>query len=150
MKNRTLAAEIAQCVDAWKNCQKSGLTEWESKWDDRITVLERQLPSGSGIDCGTKIDRDRTTRERVVLTFSFHHMDENGYYDGWTEHTVVITPSFSGLDLRITGRDRNYIKEYLYQTYEYELSRVIETHLDHYVIHRDFGAVGDMCYAVRF
>lgn len=45
-------------------------------------------------------------------------MNENGMYDGWTEHKAIIKPSLVfGLDLKITGRDRNGIKEYLHDTF---------------------------------
>jgi hypothetical protein len=41
-------------------------------------------------------------------------MNEGGYYDGWTEHQVIITPSLQhGFDVRVTGQDRNEIKDYL-------------------------------------
>jgi hypothetical protein len=50
-------------------------------------------------------------------------MDENGMYAGWGDYTAVIRPAFHGIDLTIKGRNRNDIKEYLYQTYEYALTR---------------------------
>jgi hypothetical protein len=53
-------------------------------------------------------------------------MNDGGFYDGWTEHTVVVTPSFRGINLRISGRDRNQIKEYLYETYDYALTRLVQ------------------------
>jgi hypothetical protein len=84
------------------------------------------LPSGSGIDSGTKIDLDKSHAEKIIFYFGFHHMDENGFYDGWTEHTLVVTPSFTGINLRIGGRDRNQIKEYLYDTYDYALTCEVE------------------------
>jgi hypothetical protein len=42
-------------------------------------------------------------------------MDENGYYCGWTEHNIILTPNFGSFDMRITGKDKNGIKDYLYQ-----------------------------------
>jgi hypothetical protein len=45
-------------------------------------------------------------------------MNDVGYYDGWTEHTVTVTGSLtSGYKMTISGRDRNDIKEYLYETF---------------------------------
>lgn len=39
-------------------------------------------------------------------------MNDAGYYDGWTSYRVTVYPSFVyGLDIRISGRDRNGIKE---------------------------------------
>ena len=77
------------------------------------------LPSGSGFDNGTSIDLQRSNPCRVVLETSFHHMDENGFYDGWTDHDVVIRPSLvHGFDLRVTGRDRNDVKGYIGEAFD--------------------------------
>lgn len=86
--------------------------------DLEIKVLvERYLPSGSGWNTGTKLD-DKSTGERLVFYGSFDHMNDIGYYDGWTEHSIIVTPSLQwGFELRITGRDRNGIKEYLHDLF---------------------------------
>jgi hypothetical protein len=123
---KTLYQEIASRIQAYNNCIKSGNTEWEHKHLDVLTKLESHLPSGSGFDSGTQIDVDRSNDKRIILTTSFHHMDEYGGYDGWTEHEIWITPSFQGIDLRITGRDLNEFKDYCYQTFEYCLTRPVE------------------------
>ena len=71
------------------------------------------MPSGSGVDSGTKL-LDNSTPDRLVFQADFHHMDENGFYDGWTEHQIIVTPSLAyGFNVRITGRNRNEIKDYL-------------------------------------
>ncbi len=118
--------EIASRINAYYNCVNSGNTMWASKHLTVIEKLSKELPSGSGFDSGTQIDVDRSNDKRIILTTSFHHMDEHGGYDGWTEHEVWITPSFQGIDLRITGRDRNEFKDYCYQTFEYCLTRPVE------------------------
>lgn len=53
-------------------------------------------------------------------------MNENGYYDGWTEHTVTVVPTFDGVDIRIGGRNRNDIKEYMHQTFDQALRTDVE------------------------
>ncbi len=105
---------IAQALAAKVNCEKSGNQEWRERWADRITRLCREhLPSGAGLS-GVSIDWDASKPERLAFLTSFHHMHESGMYDGWTDHSLIVTPSFvSGFDLRITGRNRNGIKEYL-------------------------------------
>jgi hypothetical protein len=50
----------------------------------------------------------------------------DGYYDGWTDHTVKVYPDWSGVRLNITGRNRNDIKDYLYETWDYALSQEID------------------------
>lgn len=82
---------------------------------ERLDLIEREyLPSGSGIDAGCKVLVEESREDRLVIQTAFHHMDENGYYDGWTHHKAIITPSLLyGFDVRITGRDKRGIKEYL-------------------------------------
>lgn len=125
MPTKTLIKAIASRIDARRNClakipnAKTGeglpAVEWFGKHTDWLHAAEKKyLPSGAGIDSGTKIDLDHSTGDRIVFTTSYHHMDQNGMYDGWTEHTVTVRPSFVyGLDIRISGRDRNQIKDYL-------------------------------------
>ena len=115
-------AQISKIFAAYLNCKKSEKhKEWEGKHEDKLNEIFNNLPSGSGIDSGMKFDWNKSKPEKLIFTFGFHHMDENGGYDGWTDHTLVITPSFSsGYDLRITGKDRNMVKEYLYDLF-YEL-----------------------------
>lgn len=83
--------------------------------EERLEMIEREyLPSGSGIDAGCKILVEESHKNRLVIQTEFHHMNEAGFYDGWTSHKVIVTPSLIyGFDLRITGRDKNSIKEYL-------------------------------------
>jgi len=116
-----LYQELASLITARNNCIKSNNGERLDKHGASIEHLVRNyMPSGSGIDCGTKLDLDASKPNRLVFYFSYHHMNDVGMYDSWTEHTLIVTPSLiSGIDLRITGRDRNQIKEYLYETYQY-------------------------------
>ena len=109
--------QFAAILEAKKNCQKSGNKEWEVKHDDRLCQMFENFPSGGGIDSPSNFLEDESTAQRLVFSFSYHHMNENGYYDGWTDHKLIITPVFGGFDLRITGRDKNGVKEYLYDLF---------------------------------
>lgn len=82
-------------------------------------LCKEWLPSGSGFDAGTEI-RVATTY-KIILKADFHHMDENGFYDGWTEHNVTAIPTFHGNDIKVSGKDRNQIKEYIAETFQYAL-----------------------------
>lgn len=108
---------LSSWIQARKNCLTSGNTEWYNKWDDRINEECKKLPSGSGIDAGMKLLTDDCTDKKIIFSFGYHHMNENGFYDGWTEHRLIITPAFGDLDLRITGRDRYNTKDYLYDLF---------------------------------
>ncbi len=120
-----------------ENCRRSGNSEWLASHTATIDSLVKDfMPSGSGIDCGTKFDWDASSCERqaageypsrLVFLFSFHHMNENGMYDGWTEHKAIVRPSLQfGFSLTITGRNRNGIKEYLHEVFSADLSAELE------------------------
>ncbi len=125
---RYLYSELAGLITARQNCRVSFNDEWFHKNTDKILELVKEfMPSGSGIDSGTKIDLDASTGEKLVFTFSYHHMNEGGMYDGWTEHIAYVTPSLQfGVYLRITGRNRNYIKEYLYDVFQNALTEQVD------------------------
>ena len=107
------AAKNNAPIETWKNHQK-----WFNSHSYAIDELMKTAPSGAGIDCGTKIDLDRSTSEKLVFSLSYHHMNDAGYYDGWTEHTLIVRPSLQfGISLTISGRDRNEIKDYLHEVY---------------------------------
>lgn len=110
-------AKLYAALIAMNNCTLSGNHEWAEKWDDYILSECKKLPSGSGIAAGMKLVREESEKQKIVFSFSFHHLNEDGYYDGWTDHKLIIKPVFGGIDLRITGRDRNQVKEYLYQLF---------------------------------
>ena len=94
---------------------------------EEIKRLLDELPSGSGWDMGTKLDGPASSAEKLVLYGEFHHMNDGGYYDGWTDHQIIVTPSLqSGFKLRITGRDRNQIKDYLYEMFDFALRQETE------------------------
>lgn len=118
----TLAERIASRIAARANCERSGNAEWFQHHGEALETLRAELPSGSGFDTGTIIDLGKSTAEKLVLHTSFHHMDEFGGYDGWTDHTVTVRPSFIlGLDVSVSGRDRNGIKDYIHETFMHAL-----------------------------
>ncbi len=99
---------------AVKRCTESQHQALES-WEAYARKLNNMLPSGSGFDAGCKIISCSDTR--LVISADFHHMDDNGYYCGWSEHTVIIEASLAhGFSLRVTGKNKRNIKEYLADT----------------------------------
>lgn len=110
-----LYQHIASRLAAIENCRKHGNSEWIDRHTEWIEdILKEKLPSGSGFDSGTLLNWERSTPNKLIFLTSFHHMDEHGGYDGWTEHEVIVTPDLaSGFNLRVTGRDRNGIKDYI-------------------------------------
>lgn len=115
MAANTIARLIASACDARLRCIRENNHEWHDKHENFITLAtERYLPHGSGFDNGTTFDFGASTGEKLVFHTSYHHMDENEMYDGWTEHTVTVRASLIfGIDVRIGGKNRNDIKEYI-------------------------------------
>ena len=119
---------IASAFQARLNCEKSGNTEWHGRHADRIESLVQELaPSGSGFDNGTSFNMEESKPERLVFDTAFHHMNDGGYYDGWSHHKVIVTPSLVfGFDMRITGQNKRDIKEYMLDVFSEFLSKNID------------------------
>jgi hypothetical protein len=117
---------LASKIDARIRCDDNGNSEWFERHEEAIRKLTNELPHGSGIDGENEIDLGKSTGEKIVIHTSFHHMNENGMYDGWTDHTLTVRPSLiHGFTMSISGPNRNDIKEYLYETFSYDLNREI-------------------------
>jgi len=119
MSKVSIAAAISRGLQAMANCEHSGNTEWLPKHRERVlAIVKATAPSGSGIDCGTELDLENSTSERLVFTLSFHHMNEHGSYDGWSNHEIVVKSSLAfGLDVKVKGQNRNDVKDYLHEVY---------------------------------
>ena len=108
-----LYQKIASLLRSIESCRNTGNATWEANHTATLEDLMEEMPSGSGVDSGTKL-LDSSTPDCLIFQADFHHMDENGFYDGWTEHQIIVTPSLAyGFNVRITGRNRNDIKDYL-------------------------------------
>ena len=127
-RTKTLAAWIAETSDWAERAENNLNAQWGDIARARLDQLVSMLPSGSGIDCGTKLVS--ASASKIVLECSFHHMNDGGYYDGWTEHRITVRPTFGGMDISISGRNRNDIKEYLHETYHYALSAMVTETVD--------------------
>lgn len=131
MLKRRVYCAIAQTLMALRNCEKSHDEKPENErkhWadmcdmhEDRIeAIVKANLPHGSGFDSGTKFDFEQSTPDRLIFGADFHHMNDGGYYDGWSIHQVIVTPSLAfGFNIRITGRDRRQIKDYIAETFNH-------------------------------
>lgn len=114
---------IARAGDALDYCAKRGSEEWVQVWEDLLAQCEELLPSGSGFDAGTKIEY--ASASKIVLKTAYHHMID-GYYDEWTEHVITVLPNFMyDFDLKIGGRNKNDIKEYIADVFYEALRREV-------------------------
>jgi hypothetical protein len=126
--------KIASTVQALKNCIDSNNEEWHDKHLESIKRIEKDfLPSGSGIDSGCQIDIQKSLQHKIVINSGYHIMNQNGYYDGWIDFKVIITPSFQDFNLKIIGpfsklKDPS-LKEYLEDIFSTSLLKKIESSL---------------------
>jgi hypothetical protein len=118
-KTIPLYAAIASLLATIDRCRSNNNIEWRDRHQDTLdAMLKRHLPSGSGIDAGSHLLIEECKSNKLVFSADFHHMTEHGFYDGWSYHQVIVTPSLEfGAVIKITGRDRNNIKEYLAEVF---------------------------------
>ena len=115
-KEKPIFQVLAERMGAYRRCvanpEKYG--EWESKNVDQIEAIVKQyFPSGSTIDF------DASTDEKLVFHTSYHHMNDGEFYDGWTEHRVIVRPSLSvGFLLTIGGPNHNQIKDLIADNFD--------------------------------
>lgn len=94
---------------------------------DSLRSIMKSAPSGAGIDAGTQLNTEMSTSEKLVFNTSFHHMNDAGCYDGWTEHTVIVRASLTeGIELRVQGRNRNDVKDYLHAVFYHWLRELTD------------------------
>lgn len=126
--------QIASSLDAYRYClERHGkpgwghLSEWIDKHANRaFDATHLYLPEGSGFDGGTNLEIDKCTDDKLVFSTAFHHMDEFGYYDGWTNHTVTVRASLvHGITIKVSGRDKNNIKDYIAECFDQSLRMTI-------------------------
>lgn len=121
--NRPLYQHFASLLQAIENCKKTGNKEWLDK--HRATLKQLiiiYLPSGAGFDRGTAFKLDLSNPEKLVFETDFHHMNDHGYYDGWTTHRVTVTGGLLGLNIKISGPNRNDIKDHIHEVFDYALT----------------------------
>jgi len=108
--------KIAQELRVIENPNASEL--WRKRAFANLEYIGKELlPSGSGFDSGCEIILDKSTPNKIFIRCDFHHMNNDGYYDGWSYHTCIITPDLAyDHDMKVTGRDKRDIKSYILDT----------------------------------
>jgi hypothetical protein len=123
-----LYRKLACLILAIDNCEFAGNVVWRDKHLATLeTLVAKHMPSGSGFDEGTKLVLDDSSPDQLVFKTSFHHMNNNGMYSGWTHHTVTVKPSLTyGFTLKISGRDRKNIKDIIADEFQQSLITEVE------------------------
>lgn len=131
MMEKPVAYQIAATAVAHQNCVRSGNSVWRKRHKARLDKIEREcLPYGTRIVSATA--------NELVFETSYHHMNEHGYYCGWSYHLVNVTSTFLGLDVQIVDSswdtedeiDREASLDYIAETFEFMLSETCMTHDD--------------------
>jgi hypothetical protein len=92
-----------------------------------IKDLMDKAPHGSGFDSGTKLIPEKCDSKKLVFETEFHHLNDDGYYDGWSRHIVTVHGDLLyGYDLTVSGIDRNDIKDYIAEVFSSFLDTNIE------------------------
>ena len=117
--NKPLYQIIASLVTARHNCERTGNGEWQSRHYRRLNkIVSDHMPSGNGLNNGMSIDANQSNEDKLIFRTSYQHMNDAGYYDGWTDHNVTVRASLlNEITIYISGRDRNNIKEYLHDVF---------------------------------
>ena len=110
--------KIALDFDLFLNAKESSQATRATHEID--SLVNAHMPHGSGFDNGTTFDYDKSSKNRLVFNFGYHHMNSNGFYTGWSHHSIIVTPSLANeYDIRITGPNKNQIKDYIAETFMY-------------------------------
>lgn len=118
MKAETNIQRLARAIEAKANCARSPVNQYGLDLHAKaIAEIMRGAPSGAGIDAGTKLDEERSGSDRIVFVVEYHRMNDAGFYDGWQTYRVTVRPSFSGIDVDVTGRGDEDTKDYLADVY---------------------------------
>lgn len=115
---------LASLCSRYHNCAGSAMAE--HCIEEALRLVKNHMPYGSGFDSGVELLYAGCDSHRLQFRTSFHHMDEHGSYDGWTEHIVTVFPTFNGIDLRVVGEDRDGILDYIADAFHLALNTTID------------------------
>ena len=98
---KTLAQEISTRLVALNNCIKTDNVEWQAKHRAALDELDKRLPSGSGLDIPPTVARDAGADNALAFYIhgSYHHMNDNGCYVGWSRFRLKVEATFDGLSV---------------------------------------------------
>lgn len=124
----TILSRLASTLDALHSCERAQAegqdrSRWIARHGETLDALDALLPSGSGCDNGSKVDRSRPLSKGLLIETAFHHLSTHGFYTGWTDHKITFHPTlYGGPTIKVSGRDRNEIKDYLGDVFYHTLT----------------------------
>lgn len=110
---------IASLIVAYKNCEASHNLIWLNRHSQKIRHIFDSL-EGAGFKFYYELDKSK--ENKIIFYGNYHKMNDTGYYDGYDNFKVIMTPDFiNGFSLRIIStdskiksEDREYYYDYLY------------------------------------
>ena len=119
-----IANSRLRCLNSIKFPQE--IENYEDEIDD---IMKNIFPHGSGIDNGCTFNYEKSVNNRLVINSAYHCMNENGYYDGWVDFIVVLTPDLEldyTLNIRGNFGKYNHVKDYLYQIFHNSFDQEVD------------------------
>lgn len=90
-----------------------------------LQELKQFYPSGNGIEANFLVGH--SDKDRLVFDVSYHHMNSNGYYVGYSNHLVIVVPSLLwDFEIRVTGKNKNNVKGCLCDVFNDALRQDVE------------------------
>ena len=100
---------MARNLSAIENCAKENNVDWTLRHtEDTERLVEKHMPSGSGVDNGTHLDFDHSTPNKLVFNSAYHTMNDNGYYTEWIDFNVIVIPNL-GFDFDFSPLKRRLL-----------------------------------------
>jgi len=126
---------LAEAMQSLRNCEASKPTSpsggWATRWANVVRELVSSLPHGSGFDSDPRISLQQSKPDRIVIDGSFHKMDSNGYYCGWSDFRVTVKPTFDGIDVDARGAGSTDLNDYIAETYRHALCEHVDINAAH-------------------
>ena len=96
--------ELYQELASLLKWRKTVNEEYQKQLEDKLDILTNYLPSGSGFDDGSVVDVNKSNNNKIIIHSAYHHLDNNGFYDGWSNFSIIIKPDLMfGFTLTLIG-----------------------------------------------
>ena len=132
-----LYQKIIQTTKALESCEEKGMIDaYDNHYKTLQNIHKNYLPSGSGFDGEMNIES--ATDSKLIIRFDWHILNDNGYYDGWLDLLLIMTPNLSnnfdmkikwytnGNDKRKVEKYKSLIEDFLYDEWYYILTQEID------------------------
>jgi hypothetical protein len=129
---------LAQYIGTYQRHQAKDDHEGQARWARLAHALFKQYNLFGSFDA--KLLLEDCTENKIVFEIDFHHMNDNGYWDGWTSHIVRVWPDLScGFRLTISGVNKHDIKDYLHEVADNMMNTVVTREVSKSLFDREYN-----------